>query len=227
MSSRSASQPAACPPRFTSAPGSAHVHDDQLSFVTHGQPFPLPRPKTGSGRPPANVHSPPTKHRRHHVHQPSSNKEKKMFTSVMEQAFTGKRVSPVFLSSHVSVAATFWFGRPADHFDATGAVKPRHSSQIIQCKKADVDNLTKFLLDCIQHKTIGDDTMVQTIQCEKRWSDCCTESGARFQGLGAASVKTRLVDDPAPPPLVTFFPNSISPDVDHPKGSQNNAIDLT
>ena len=56
------------------------------------------------------------------------------------------------------------------HFDPSGHILPDCQSEIISCKKADVDNLVKFVLDSIQGLIIADDWSVVSLQAEKRWS---------------------------------------------------------
>ena len=181
-------------PRFVSRAGSAVVVNSCISSSIMGDPFPMPRPKVGSGRRPHHNHSSSKHFRRYHTYNPSSNKEKVAFTAALKQTLDGTVIPSEFFQKHVSVTASFWFSRPKKHFDSTGRVKPRFASPYINTKKADVDNLVKFLLDCLQGIAIGDDSLVQSIQCEKRWSDYCVLVDGTHRGCGATSFTIQLID---------------------------------
>ena len=156
-----------------------------------GTPKALQRPKAGSGRRPT---IPGHTARRCHTYSPSG-KDQKVFEEALKVA-VGEQVLPERLySSNVSFKATFHFPRPLSHFDSHGNLKVTHESPSLDVKKADLDNLVKFVLDCLQGLVIKDDFQVTSLQADKRWSNSCEPKspGSRdFVGVGSVEILVEL-----------------------------------
>ena len=144
---------------FYGVPNSAHVTKDSISTQIYGTPHALQRLKAGRGRGTG----------RYHYYSPSQ-KLQREFTRELKITIGKQTIPPVIMRQQCSISISFFFPRPMKHFDPSGHILPDCQSEIISCKKADVDNLVKFVLDSIQGLIIADDWRVAALHAEKRWS---------------------------------------------------------
>ena len=77
------------------------------------------------------------------------------------------QVPQSFMTNHVVFQASFFSSRPQNYFDGTGKLKEKHKGDWIDVNKADMDNLTKFVLDCIEGHLIQNNSQVREIHVEK------------------------------------------------------------
>ena len=185
-------------PIFHGTPNSAIIGTESIMFTVFGDPLALQRVKVGSGRFPS-VASPGNNGiaRRYHHYSPSS-KFQTIFISAMKQTFPDNQALPTSLKTgNCCFFATFYFARPMHHFSKDGRILEKHRSSEIQCKKADVDNLIKFVLDCLQRScVVDDDWRFVSIHAEKCWSnETRVNVNGKQAGLGAVSVKVQLYHD--------------------------------
>lgn len=199
-------------PIFHAARSSAIITNGTTSsvkFTITGTPLALKRPKVGSGRysasgPSATVVT-PTKPKRYHTYSPSQ-KDQKVFSDAIVDAIGAQSIPDSLKNSNnLHVSVTFYFPRPMEHFNSSGDIKDQHTSIFIYCQKADIDNLVKFVLDCLQEKKIGivrNDYTISRITADKRWSNRTVSSvDNKKVGVGAVcvSIDDELIQAPSCP----------------------------
>lgn len=72
----------------------------------------------------------------------------------------------------VGVLLNFYMQRPKDHFGTgknEGKLKP--SAPKFHIKKPDIDNLIKFVLDCLNMSTWKDDSQIVLVFAEKKYTE--------------------------------------------------------
>ena len=197
---------------FHTSEGSASINSDSVTIDIVGTPIALQRPKVGSGRPPSQAKkspllsgsptTPPTKPRRYHTYSPSQ-KDQKLFTAAVTKTIGHQKVPQILRHANCSVELIFSFPRPKSHFDTNGNVLPQYKSPNLDVRKADLDNLVKFVLDCIQGGVIiQDDFQVTRLAAEKKWSDaCCVNNVTGPSGSGSIWMRVK-VHDMQPPAVI-------------------------
>jgi Holliday junction resolvase RusA-like endonuclease len=83
--------------------------------------------------------------------------------SVLPESTTGT----MFGHTPVSVDLVFRFRRPASHFRASGDVRPKYVRK--RPSSGDLDNMIKFILDCLSSVVYPDDALVVSIRAAKIW----------------------------------------------------------
>lgn len=173
---------------FTAVPNSAVLHEQEVVITIGGTPLPLERPKAGAGRASLaakKLGATP----RYHMYSRSKKKQAE-FISAMTYAIGNQTIPQRLWEADVAFEATFCFPRPQSHFDKDGSVKPAHRSEKINVQKADVDNLVKFSLDCVQGLIIKNDWQVYRIHAEKRWSNGAVKGdNGKYVGTGYTSLR--------------------------------------
>ena len=197
---------------FHTSDGSANINSDSVTIDIVGTPIALQRPKVGSGRSPSQSKKPPPlsrspitppgKPRRYHTYSPSQ-KDQKLFSAAVTKTIGNQKLPEILRHANCSVDLIFSFPRPKTHFDSNGNVLPQHKSPNLDVRKADLDNLVKFVLDCIQGGVIiQDDFQVTRLVAEKKWSDaCCLNNDTGPCGLGSIWMRVK-VHDMQPPTAV-------------------------
>ena len=169
--------------RFWAVESSAIVMDNSVTFTVHGEPMALARPKVGTGRRSTQKTVP------YHTYSPSKPYQKLFIAQIQKCLLNTLPIPEGLTKGVVSVDATFHFARPQSHFQKGGIVKPSFAQPFITCKKADLDNLAKFLLDCLQGLVIGDDHLVAMLVCRKVWSDEFVVDNGKCTGCGYTAIR--------------------------------------
>ena len=116
--------------------------------------------------------------------------------------------SHLLLWQQCSISISF-FPCPMKHFDPSRHILPDCQSKIICCKKANIDNLVKFVLNSIQGVIIADDWRVVSLHVEKRWSSK-TElvNNNKWIGIGFTNLHVNF-DGASFEPLISTGHNSL------------------
>jgi Holliday junction resolvase RusA-like endonuclease len=119
-----------------------------------GDPQPQPRPRAYVGR-----------HGSARVYNPST---ADAWRDTVAMAVASRRPRNfVRFAGPVRVAAIFRLPRPARHYGASGRLLSR---EIACCRKPDLDNLIKAVLDALNDCGVwGDDAQVSSLSCVKRY----------------------------------------------------------
>ena len=100
----------------------------------------------------------------------SSQKLQQEFTHELKITIGKQTIPPVIMWQQCSISISIFFPRPMKHFNPSGHILPNCQSKITCSKKANVDNLVKFVLNSIQGLIIADDWRVDSLHVEKQWS---------------------------------------------------------
>jgi Holliday junction resolvase RusA-like endonuclease len=133
-----------------------NVDDDSITFLIHGKPMPLPRPRFGRGR-------------AYCKEKPAMDKYKAIVREIIS---TTNATGPYFGAVPLSVHIVFSFQRPKSHFKGRVSSMALHDAAPLFPGKnlGDVDNLVKWTLDAMSKTVYSDDATVVTITATKRFA---------------------------------------------------------
>jgi Holliday junction resolvase RusA-like endonuclease len=148
-----------------------------LKFTVHGEPKPQPRPRwSGRSR---GMYIPNATHRTEFI---------KAVKSLLPEVLN----PPIFGSScALELKLVFHLKRPLGHFVAnkrTRSLKTEYKSQISSQTVSDIDNLTKFVQDCLSKLVYHDDKQVVSLQAVKIY-------GNGDASLGKIDVCVRVISE--------------------------------
>ena len=194
--------------QYAVTPNAFSASNFRISFTINGEPRALQRHKYGTGR---HAKGCSNKFKRSHYLRPyfPSRRHQDAFKKEMITAIGNQSVPAHFRNCILDVEATFLFARPMEHFESNGDLKEKHFHPIITCKKADVDNLLKFVLDCLQGTVVQDDFRFQKMTGEKQWSPLRRlDTSGRWMGVGRTVINIKAVHFPRTKVAALALPDS-------------------
>jgi Holliday junction resolvase RusA-like endonuclease len=186
---------------FTSGgPPTINVDDDSITFLIHGKPVPLPRPRFGQGRARCKE-------------KPAMDKHKAI---VREIASTTNATGPHFGAVPLSVNIVFSFQRPKSHFKGRDSSMALHDAAPLFPGKnlGDADNLVKWTLDAMSKTVCSDDATVVTVTSTKRFAASSQTKTTVSDLIAVLQLQTTLIFD-TPPAALGANPVSVLKDMKH------------